>query len=75
MKKKTKKPPPKQLSAWLDQNMDGDWCIECDDPSLTFDGHLMCIFPRNSKETDADGSYHRAKAVLEYMQGKGQVKR
>ncbi len=55
--------------------MDGDWCIECDDPDLTFDGHLICIFSRNSKEKDDTGSRLRASAVLEYMQGKKQIKR
>lgn len=78
---KNKKTPrqKKQMSAWLDLHHDGlgkmTWGIECDDPGLTFDGHFICIFPQHTEERDDGGSFRRAQATLEYMQGRKQVAR
>ncbi len=65
----------RQLNVWLDINHNGEWCIECDDPEITCDGHIICVFPWRVCETNSDGSESRAKIVLSYMRGERQVSR
>lgn len=69
----------KQMNAWLDMYHGPDgiimWGIECDEPTMTFDGHYICIFPVANDEEGLDGSQSRAQCVLDYMQGKKQIAR
>ena len=65
----------KQASAWLEiyHYDEGKMCwgIECDDPSLTFDGLFMCIFPGD----DDDHCQKVALEMLDYLVGKKQLRR
>lgn len=76
---KKKHTPQKQASAWVDFKHFDDGSlvigIETDDESLTFDGHFICLFPEAPGEKDSEPAMKRARAVLDYMQGKKQMRR
>lgn len=64
-----------QPSVWWDFTKDLEVGLECSDPSLTFDGHYIAIFPKSSGETDSSGAIKRAEQAIEFMTGKRQMKR
>lgn len=49
--------------------------IECDDPSLTFDGHYICLFPQGKNEKDDVGTRKRCEEALKFFRGMRQAKR
>ena len=68
----------KQPKAWIDfkhENNNITVGIECDDPSLTFDGHFICLFPCSPEEKDATEAMKRAEELLKYMRGEKQFQR
>jgi hypothetical protein len=69
----------KQPSVWPDFKHMPDGTIEvgieCDDESLTFDGHYICLVPAKPGEKDSTGALARAEKIIAYLQGKHQMKR
>jgi len=41
---------PRAPKVWADMTVDLDWGVQCDDQSLTFDGHFICIVPHDDPE-------------------------
>lgn len=69
----------KQTSVWMDfwhgPHNQLEVGIECDDPTLTFDGHYICLVPKRPEETDLTGATARAEKIIAYMRGEKQMKR
>lgn len=64
-----------QPSMWIDITSEGEVGIECDDKSLTFDGHYVMIFPRGKNDDGIDGAMKRAEEILKFMRGRRQISR
>ncbi len=69
----------REMCAWLEvyHSPDGQMMfgIECDDPTLTFDGHYVCVFPPKEGESYLDQSQERAQFVLDCMLGEKKISR
>ncbi len=78
-KKKNARILDRQMDVWADIHHADDgtmtWGIECDNKSLTFDGHFMCLFPAAPEDTEMEGARKRAEEVIKYMRGEKQVRR